>query len=102
MVELVESLGYRAAGYDCAETFLAGGDVGSACIITDVQMPGMSGIDLKRRLDALGVTSPVIMVTARTEPSILARVRESGPLCLLQKPFTDEALVACLQRALAA
>lgn len=100
VVELVESLGYRARGHDSAETFLSEGDLASDCIITDIQMPGLSGIDLKRRLDALGATAPVIMVTARTEAPLLARARESGPLCLLQKPFTDDALIACLKRAL--
>lgn len=102
VVELVESLGYRARGHDCAEAFLAEGDLASDCIITDIQMPGLSGIDLKRRLDALGSRAPVIMVTARTEAPLLARARQSGPVCLLQKPFTDEALIACLQSALAA
>ncbi|ATQ43872.1 response regulator transcription factor [Caulobacter mirabilis] len=100
MVGLVESLGYRAAGHASAEAFLAAGDLDSDCIITDIQMPGLSGIELKHRLVELGATTPVIMVTARTEPGLLARARESGPTCLLQKPFSAEALIGCLKTAL--
>jgi FixJ family two-component response regulator len=100
MVGLVESLGYRASGHASADAFLQDGDLGSDCVITDIQMPGLSGIDLKRRLVELGCAVPVIMVTARTEPALLARARESGPTCLLQKPFTAEALIACLKSAL--
>ena len=100
MVELIESLGFRAEGHDSAESFLSGGDLSSDCIITDIQMPGLSGIELKRRLNEMGNAVPVIMVTARTEATLLARARESGPHCLLQKPFTDDALVACLKGAI--
>lgn len=100
LVELVESLGFRADGHDSAEAFLSRGDLACACIITDIQMPGLSGIDLKRRLSEMGNKVPVIMVTARTEAALLDRARASGPHCLLQKPFTDEALVACLKAAI--
>ena len=100
MVGLVESLGYRAAGHASAEAFLADGNLASDCIITDIQMPGLSGIDLKRRLVELGRQMPVIMVTARTEAALLAKARASGPVCLLQKPFTADAFVACLKAAL--
>lgn len=102
MVGLVESLGYRAAGHPSAEAFLKDGDLASDCVITDIQMPGLSGIELKQRLVELGNAVPVIMVTARTEAALLDKARESGPMCLLQKPFTAEALIACLKSALAA
>jgi FixJ family two-component response regulator len=102
VVGLVRSLGYRVAAYANAEDFLAA-DAGGAsdCVITDIQMPGMSGIDLKLRLTADGVTTPVIMVTARAEPALHAKAMASGAYRLLRKPFTAEALIECLDQALA-
>jgi FixJ family two-component response regulator len=99
-VDLVESLGHRATGHPSADAFLQVGDLACDCVITDIQMPGLSGIDLKRRLVELGHTVPVIMVTARKDPALLQRAREADPACLLQKPFTAEALIDCLQSAL--
>lgn len=102
LVGLVRSLGYRASGYGSAEDFLAGGGASeSACIVTDIQMPGLSGIDLKQHLTQSGCIAPVIMITARTEQALQDRAMASGALCVLKKPFEAEALVACLERALA-
>lgn len=103
MVGLVRSLGYRVAGYPCAEDFLvADASERSDCVVTDIQMPGLSGIDLKLRLVADGVATPVIMVTARADPNLHERAMASGAACLLRKPFTAEALIECLDRALIA
>ena len=100
IVDLVECLGYRATGHPSADAFLAERDLAPDCVITDIQMPGLSGIDLKRRLVELGRPVPVIMVTARKDPALLQRAREAGPAGLLQKPFTAEALIDCLKAAL--
>lgn len=103
MVGLVRSLGYRASGHPTAEAFLASGELASAsCVITDLQMPGMGGIGLKRALDAGDVHVPVIMITARTESVLLESARDSGALCLLRKPVETDALIDCINRALAA
>ena len=103
MVGLVRSLGYRVAGYPNAEDFLAAdARERSNCVVTDIQMPGLSGIDLKERLVADGVATPVIMVTARAEAAIEDRARASGAFCFLKKPFEAETLIECLGRALAA
>lgn len=102
LVGLVRSLGYRASSYANAEDFLAADDASrSAAIVTDIQMPGLSGIELKHRLVADGCTAPVIMITARAEPGLRERAIESGALCVLRKPFAAEALIDCLERALA-
>lgn len=102
LVGLVRSLGYRASSYANAEDFLAANDANrSAAIVTDIQMPGLSGIELKHRLVADGCTAPVIMITARAEPGLRERAIESGALCVLRKPFAAEALIDCLERALA-
>jgi FixJ family two-component response regulator len=102
LVGLVRSLGYRASGFANAEDFLAADQAGaSAAIVTDIQMPGLSGIELKERLTADGCTAPVIMITARAEPGLQERAFASGALCVLKKPFAAEALIDCLERALA-
>jgi FixJ family two-component response regulator len=101
IVGLLDSLGYRVKAYASAETFLADASAPRAdCIITDIQMPGLSGIELKQRLDEAGVTTPVIMVTARTETTLHARARASGAACVLQKPFQEADLVRCIDGVL--
>jgi FixJ family two-component response regulator len=102
LVGLVRSLGYRASGFASAEDFLAADQANaSAAIVTDIQMPGLSGIELKERLAADGCAAPVIMITARSEPGLQERAFASGALCVLKKPFAAEALIDCLERALA-
>lgn len=101
LVGLVRSLGYRADGFASAEDFLGGAWRDSACIVTDIQMSGLSGIELKQRLAAEGGVAPVIMITARTETGLHERALASGALCVLKKPFAAEALIECLDKALA-
>jgi FixJ family two-component response regulator len=99
---LVQSLGYRAVTYGSADAFLASKIAPSSqCIITDMQMPGLSGLDLKRRLNEEGCETPVIMITARLEAYLDAEARKIGAICLLRKPFEATALISCLERALA-
>ena len=100
LTALVRSLGYEAAPFSSAEALLAGNPGLASCIITDIQMPGMSGIELKAALDATGTTVPVIMITARTEPELHAGAMRSNPQCLLTKPFEADALIRCLEGAL--
>jgi FixJ family two-component response regulator len=103
MARLIRSLGYRVDAYANAEQFLdAGAGRGTDCVVTDIQMPGLSGIELKLRLAARGDLTPVIMVTARSEPELHERAMASGAYCLLKKPFTAEALIECLDHALGA
>jgi len=103
IVGLLDSLGYRVKAYASAEAFLNDPSGAKAdCIITDIQMPGLSGIELKQQLDRLGVVTPVIMVTARTEPSLHARGKASGAVCVLQKPFQEADLVRCIEGVLPA
>src|SRR5476649_1760378 len=100
LIELLRSLGYGVRGFTSAEEFIAGdGEAWCDCIITDIQMPGMSGFDLKRLLAARGSEKPVIMITARVEKSLEARAAASGAVCLLTKPFEMDSLLDCLARA---
>ena len=101
LVGLFRSLGYDARGFASAEDFLACSDLARfACAITDVQMPGMSGFELKRQLDQRHGTLPVIMITARPEPDLREKAMSSGAASFLRKPFDTEMLVDCLEKAL--
>jgi FixJ family two-component response regulator len=103
LCRLVRSLGYDARNFASAEDFLQCGQVKDfACIITDIQMPGMSGIELKEHLSASECTLPVIMITARHEPGLEQKALSSGAVCFLRKPFKADVLIGCLQSALRA
>ncbi len=98
---LVRSLGYRAATFASAEEFLQSDSIDStSCLIADVQMPGLSGIDLQRRLIAQGTRMPTIFITAFPEESTRARAMKAGAAGFLGKPFSEESLVRCLDSAL--
>ena len=102
LVGLARSLGYDARGFACAEDFLACDDLSRfSCTITDIQMPGMNGFDLKRRLDERH-GMPVIMITARSDPGLKERAISVGATCFLHKPFDTDVLIDCLKRALRA
>ena len=101
LVEALGSLGYGALGYASAEDFIAEEtNLSCDCVITDLHMPGMSGLDLKRLLTARDSKVPVIMITARAEPGLEARAAATGAVCLLRKPFESIDLVQCLSKAL--
>jgi FixJ family two-component response regulator len=100
LVGLFRSLGYDARGFASAEDFLACDDLKQfSCAVTDIQMPGMNGFELKQMLDERH-TLPVIMITARSEPDLRERAMSSGAACFLRKPFDTETLVDCLEKAL--
>ena len=101
LVESLCSLGYRARGFASGEEFFAAsGESSCDCVITDIHMPGMSGLDLQRLLMARDRRVPVIMITARGEPGLEAKAVASGAVCLLIKPFGADALIGCLEKAL--
>ena len=92
---LVQSLGYYAVIYRSADAFLASKIASSSqCIITDVQMLSLSGLDLKRRLNEEGCETPVIMITARLEAHRDANACKIGAICLLHKPLETTALIS--------
>jgi FixJ family two-component response regulator len=100
LTEMLGSLGHRVDDFASAEQFIATNEEGSYdCIITDIHMPGMSGIDLKQVLTTRACKVPVIMITARAEPELEARAAASGALCLLRKPFETDTLIDHLERA---
>jgi FixJ family two-component response regulator len=98
---LVRSLGYAAATFASAEEFLTSDRIhATSCVIADVQMPGLSGIDLQHRLVAQGLRLPVIFVTAFPDERTRRRAIDAGAVDYLSKPFSDEQLVSCLNTAL--
>jgi FixJ family two-component response regulator len=98
---LVRSLGYEAVTFSSAEEFLQSDSVDStSCLIADVQMPGLSGIDLQRWLIDRGTGMPTIFITAFPEESSRARAMKAGAAGFLAKPFSAESLVRCLDSAL--
>jgi FixJ family two-component response regulator len=101
LVESLRSLGYGARGFASAEEFIAWeADAPCNCVITDIHMPGMNGLDLARLLTTRRREVPVVMVTARSDLGMDARVAANGAICLLRKPFRTEALIGCLEKAL--
>ena len=98
---LIRSLGYEAATFASAEEYL-GADRArdSDCIITDVQMPGMTGIDLRDRLVADGYRRPIIFMSALSAEDAGASELSTAASRFLKKPFSDERLIDCLDWAL--
>jgi FixJ family two-component response regulator len=100
IASLLRSVGFATKTYCSAEDFIGSGcHVASSCIITDIHMPGLSGIELKYWLNAHSSFVPVIMITARSEPHLKAQALASGAICFLKKPFAAQALLDCLKRA---
>lgn len=97
---LVRSLGHKTQVFSSAEEYLQSDGQQPACLITDLHMPGMSGIDLQDRLIADGCRVPMIFVTAYFEEQVEAQALEAGAYGFLRKPFDDESFVACLDKAL--
>ena len=98
---LVRSLGFAASTFASAEDFLELDRVDdTSCLITDVQMPGLSGVELQNCLIADGRLIPVIGVTAYPEESIRTQMLRAGAIGFLSKPFHDECLINCLATAL--
>lgn len=101
MEGLIRSLGYEAVGYSSAEAFLdTPSDHKVDCVVSDIQMPGMSGIEMKQQLNNAGFEAPVIFVTAHTDRSLNQRVEDCGGILLLRKPFDAQVLVDGLGLAL--
>ena len=95
---LVRSLGYRAATFALAEDFLQSSYIHeTTCLISDVQMPGLSGVDLQRVLVAQGSDIPIIFITAYFDERIRQSVMEAGAIGYLSKPFDERNLIELLQ-----
>jgi FixJ family two-component response regulator len=100
LVESLSSLGYGSSGYASAEEYIR--TIGARsfdCVVTDIHMPGMSGFDLLKWLASQGATTPVILITARSDGHLEARATAAGAVCLLRKPFETDGLIDCIKKA---
>jgi FixJ family two-component response regulator len=101
MTSLMKSLGFEVEAFASAEAFLASPRLRStSCLIADVHMPGMTGIELHRHLVASGRTIPVILITAYPDDNVRARALAAGVICYLSKTFDDDALLGFVRSAL--
>jgi FixJ family two-component response regulator len=99
--ELLRSLGYSTSTFASADEFLGSEQLTqTACLISDIQMPGLSGAELQRRLLADGHKMPIIFITAFPDERTRNRVLGAGAICYLSKPYSEESLIACLSAAL--
>jgi FixJ family two-component response regulator len=98
---LMKSLGYTAEAFASAEEFLNSRQVPrTSCLIADVHMPGMTGLELHHHLVASGKTIPTILITAYPDDSVRERALGDGVVCYLSKPFDESDLLACIHAAL--
>ena len=101
MRRLMRSRGYRVEAFPSAADFLASPYLSeAACLIADVQMPGMTGPELYRHLIASGYEIPTILVTAYADDQVRARALKDGVVCYLPKPVDEKLLLGCLHAAL--
>ena len=100
MASLVRSLGYDAHSYGCAEDFLRSQERhATSCLISDVQMPGLGGLDLQRILLAEGSQVPIIFITAFPDIKVQQLAMQAGAMCFLSKPCDGDDLIECLETA---
>jgi FixJ family two-component response regulator len=98
--DLLREFGLAAQAFSSAEEFLASDGVGETrCLILDIAMPGMTGLDLQRELKVRGQKIPIIFITAQKDEPVRARAFEEGAVEFLLKPFSDTALLAALNKA---
>jgi len=98
---LLSALGYIVHTFASADEFLRSAHFNdTSCVIADVQMPTMSGVELQALLLARGERMPFIFITAFPDESVRARVQKSGAICFLTKPFDRQSLIKCLDTAL--
>ena len=99
--KFLRSHGYTVRAYSSAEDFLRSGRLNdTSCVIADVQMPGMSGLELLTMMRAQGHGAPFIFITAFPDETTRARALQAGAICFLPKPFAGPTLINCVVIAL--
>jgi FixJ family two-component response regulator len=99
--DLLREFGHDADAFSSARQFLESGRIGqTACLVLDVAMPGMSGPELQTELNRRGEEIPIIFITAHADEATRLRLRDTGAVECLQKPFSDTALHEALKTAL--
>ena len=99
--DLLDSAGLSAATFDSAESFLQAKNVRTIrCLVADMRMPGMTGLELHGHLAAAGTPIPTILITAYPDERVRSRALSTGVICFLAKPFSAEDLLTCIETAL--
>src|SRR5215471_15819127 len=99
---LLKSLGLAAVAYDSAAAFLAAYDPEQpGCLLLDIRMPGMSGLELQEQLNLRGAIAPIIFITGHGDVAMAVEAMQHGAFDFLQKPFRDQELLERVQRAIA-
>jgi FixJ family two-component response regulator len=99
--DLIQSIGFRAQGFASAEAFWNSTQAqGTACLILDVRMTGMNGLDLQRQMIAAKWQIPIIFITAHADDDARTRALEAGAVDFLRKPFREEELLTAIDAAL--
>jgi FixJ family two-component response regulator len=100
--DLLKAAGFSTATFEDAESFLGSASrAAAACLVADMRMPGMTGVELYQALVASGEGIPTVIITAHPEELAQARAREAGITCYLTKPFAPDELLECVREALA-
>ena len=100
--DLLKAAGFSTATFEDAESFLGSASRASAaCLVADMRMPGMTGLELYQALVASGDGIPTVIITAHPDEPTQARAREAGITCYLSKPFAPDDLLECVGEALA-
>ena len=95
---LLRSVGFRAQAFPSAESFLhATSGLDTACLILDVRMPGMSGLELQQQLTASRSRVPIIFVTSHIDDHVRTRALDAGAVAFLYKPFREEELLDAIE-----
>jgi FixJ family two-component response regulator len=98
---LLDATGFRVETFSSAEAFLKSAQRESAdCLVLDVHLGGLSGLDLQERLAQSGVRTPIVIITAHDDPPTRERARRAGAIEYLRKPFDDESLVDAIHKAI--
>jgi FixJ family two-component response regulator len=101
LASLLRSVGFAVRAFGSAEDFLKAGQPGATgCLLLDLRMPGMSGLELQQQLAAAGVRVPIVFLTAHGDEEARARALRAGAVAFLTKPFSENALLDAVRVAL--
>lgn len=98
--DLIQEFGFAVHAFSSAEEFFGSDSVGrTRCLVLDIAMPGMNGLDVQRALKDRGLKIPIIFITAQKDDAVRRRALEQGAVAFLFKPFSDTALLGALNSA---
>ena len=97
---LLRSAGYKCAAFSSSQEFLDSGPAETDCLLLDIQMPGLNGLELQAKLREMDRGIPIIFVTAKADNEARARALRQGAAAFFTKPFNDDALLGAIESAM--